>query len=277
MANDTKPPLSDPMAEALAEDAADAARTATPIRVLDSETPAEAVSAEPAVDATPAPTDPAPTDDAGKKRRTPVEVLQSRIGAKTKEAARLQTELLAARALLAAQRNGEGETTTPPPAGERTYTRAEMEAEAHRVSEERAFNQRANDTYSAGKEKFGDWETNMQTLRDTGFMSSELVDAAIASGAAADVLNHLGGNVDEAERISALSPVRMGVELGKLATKLGAPKSARISSAPAPIETVSGNVTPAMDFAKLAEGDSMAAWVEARKKAGDPWAIGRRR
>jgi hypothetical protein len=280
MADDpAKPPLSDPMAQALAEDAAEAASRAA-------QAPAPVVAAEPmpvaVAEAVPAgeTVDPVDTaDDPAKKKRTSDDVLKSRLGAKTKEvaterAARLKAESDLA-AMIAAQSKPDGTPAAASP--DRTYTKAEVDAEARKIAETNSFNQRANDTYNAGKDKFGDWEPMIQTLRDMGFMSTELLEAAMESGAASDVLHHLGANIDEAERIAALSPVKMGVELGKLAGKLGAPKVARVSGAPEPVVPVNGSVTPVTDFVKLADGDNMAAWVEARKKAGDPWAQGRKR
>ena len=95
----------------------------------------------------------------------------------------------------------------------------------------------------------------------------------MATGSPVDVIHHLGSDLEEAARISALPPVRMGVELAKIAQQTAqAPAKRPISGAPAPIEPVSGRPDPTVNFVKLAESNDMNAWVAERKKAGDPWA-----
>ncbi len=114
-------------------------------------------------------------------------------------------------------------------------------------------------------------------------MSKELLDAAMAVGdqkTSAAVIHKLGSDLEEANRIAQLasSPAQMGVELAKIAAQVSQPAPpVRVSSAPAPIPTIRGRVEPTVDdFAKAAEGDNdMSAYVAARKKAGDPFAMGR--
>lgn len=283
MTDATKPPLSDPMAEALAEDAAAAAAKATAA-------PQEApiATAEPAVEApvgdTAAP-DPAATEDAPKPKRTAEQVMQGRISrltAEKAEADRRAADAVRQNEAMKRLLDAQGKTPDTPAAtentSERRYTQAELQVEADRIAQAQAFNARANETYEAGREKYGDWEGRMEGLRITGLMSETLIDAAMASDAPSAVLHHLGGDLAEAERIAALPPIRMGVELGKLAMKLSTPKpGARISGAPTPITPVTPVASPVVDLSRLADGDNMAAWVEARKKAGDPYATGRRR
>jgi hypothetical protein len=276
---DERPPLSNPMAEALAEDAAIAAAKAA--REAPAPEPAPepvAAAPEPAAEAAPTePEAPAPPADGEKAAKGNETALLKRIAKLAAEKKAQERELAAARALIEAGKRPEGETgTTPPaPAGGRLYTQDELEAAAANLAAQRAFNERANQSYLAGKEKFGDFETRMETLRETGFMSPQLLEAALESNAPADVLHYLGGNLGEAERISALSPIQMGVQLATLAQKVAAPKTARISNAPAPLTPVTGGASPTVDFSKLADSDDMKAWVAARAKAGDKWATGR--
>jgi hypothetical protein len=103
-------------------------------------------------------------------------------------------------------------------------------------------------------------------------MNAEVVQAAIATGAASDVLNALGSDVDEAARITALPPVAMAVELAKLAGKLSVKESPQVSRAPAPIAPVGSVVRPEVDLAKLASSDDTRAYVAARKAQGSRWA-----
>ncbi len=290
MADDpAKPPLSAPMAQALAEDAAEARAKASqaPQAVADPEPQPEP---EPAASAEPEPTgEPSavePETKPAKKPRTTEEVMASRIGAKTKEAAeakvraeKAEARAAAAEALLAAQ----GKTVEPDaapatsPSGERLFTQAEVQAEARKVAAAQAFTDRANETYIAGKDKFGDWDSKMAALGQAGLYSDQLLEAAMESGAPIEVMHHLATELGEAERLTELSPVRMGAEIAKLATKLAGPKAARVSNAPAPVEPVNGSVTPAIDLARLADGDNMQLYADARAKMGDPYAKRRAR
>ena len=287
-----------PMAEALAEDAAAAAAAAKA-----AETPAEAPAAEPAAEtpateataadetAAPAETDPK-VAETPKPKKTTIQVMQDRIGVVTAEKKTLAEQLAESQRqnkamadLLAAQ----GKTVpaaepaasvAPAPAatplnGERLYTQTELDERARQIAYMQDLNARADVIYATGAEKFGDWGDAISGLNAVGVMSPALVEAASATGAPVDVLHALGSDLAEAQRIASLHPVQMGVELAKLATKSAAkPAPKPISAAPAPTGAikVEGAVTPTVDFAKLAEGDNMAAYVAARKAAGDRWA-----
>ena len=185
--------------------------------------------------------------------------------------------------LLASQGRGSEVPTTHAPQAPTTYTQADVDARAREIADWNNYNRQANDLVGIGREKFGTWDESIDNLNGAGILSEpmlqrQIVEAALATGAAPDVINHLGQNLDEALRISQLPPARMGVELATLAGKL-VKKAPAISSAPAPIgnATVHGSTQAPVDFAKLAAGDDMAAYVEARKKAGDPWANARSR
>ena len=103
-------------------------------------------------------------------------------------------------------------------------------------------------------------------------MTAQLAEAAFETGSAPEVLHHLGQDTEEASRIAALPPLKMAVEVAKLAGRLSAPKSTPISKAPAPVKPVNGSVKATVDLAAIAQKDDMAAYVAARKAAGDRWA-----
>lgn len=278
-----KPALSNPMAEALAEDAAAAAQTAPP------ETPAPVEAA--AVDDAPAaiddaPLEAAPNEDPAKPAKGNEKALLARIAKLSGERrdrdareAELTRQNAALQALLASQGTPAPADGVAPPAAAPAagLTQADVESRARAMADLDAYNRVANDLYGVGKDKFGTWDESLANLNAAGIMSEpalqrQMVEAAMATGAAPDVINHLGQNLDEAVRIAGLPPARMGVELATLAAKL-AKKTPAISAAPAPIGkgTVKGSTEAAVDLAKLAEGP-MPAYVEARKKAGDRWA-----
>lgn len=75
-----------------------------------------------------------------------------------------------------------------------------------------------------------------------------------------DILYHLGKNPDEAARISRLSPLTAAREIGKLEAKLSAPPAKppepkRVTSAPPPVTTLSGNGTATVDPSKMSDDD----------------------
>lgn len=222
-----------------------------------------------------------------KKPKSPVAQLQGRVGHLTKtihqkdEAlGEAQKQIDAYKALLAAQgRAPEGEGTAPPAAAQPTPTPGT--AEFDRLIDERAslkarqtaFTEASNRVYDEGLQKHGDsFKEGVANLNALGMMNAEVVQAAIATGSPADVLNALGADVDEAARITALPPVAMAVELTKLAGKLSTREQPQISRAPAPIAPVGSVVRPDIDLAKTAASPDMASYVAARKTQGSKWA-----
>lgn len=100
------------------------------------------------------------------------------------------------------------------------------------------------------------------TFPDWGGVPQTLIDAATeaAEGSEHRVLYHLGKNLDEAERIMALPPARMGAAIAKLAAKLTAPTPPKqVSQAPRPVQEVTTAAVPApKDPAKMSIGE----WIE---------------
>ena len=284
-----KPPLSNPMAEALAEDAAaEAARAAQAA----AEPPGATQEPEPAETPSETPVEATETTETAEPETPPVKkpaMVAAPLLAKERnkrqtaesELAEARAQLAAAQELLASAQARGDNTTEPSTAApakpvtqpQRVYTEAEMQEAAKQVAYYNDLNTRADQVYSAGKEKFGDWVDNVGNLVAMEVMTPQFVEAAMATGAPVDVIHHLGADLDEAARISALPPVRMGVELARIAAQSNAPAPKRaISGAPSPIEPVNGRPDPTVNLAKLAEGNDMAAYVAERKKQGDPWA-----
>lgn len=257
-------------AEAAAEDAAAAELAANP--------PEPEHEPEPE----PEPVEAATDDPPAKPEKNPTKALVGRIGHLTKqlsakdaaiEAANARAE--AAERLLNASGTPPAEPATterPAPANGRYYTVEEFQAEAARVAAAQEFNRQSNEVFDKGNEAFPDWVDAVTNLNALGIMSPTLLEAAMATDAAAAVIHHLGTDPDEAARITSLPPARMGAELAKLGLKLAAPKSAAVSRAPAPIRPVTGQATPTVDLARLSESGSMKEYAAARKAQGSRWA-----
>lgn len=103
------------------------------------------------------------------------------------------------------------------------------------------------------------------------FMTDDMAKAIRVSPVATELAYHLGKNLEEAERISELSPVGQIRELMRLEAKLeaAAPAKPAVSSAPAPIKPVGAKgAVPSTDPEKM----SMEDYRELRKKQGASWA-----
>jgi hypothetical protein len=244
--------------------------------VVDSDEPVDEVVA-PVVEEPPKP-----------PKKTAEEVLKGRVGhltktlsnkdqaiaAKEQELADFKSRLAAAEALL----NSSGQQITPPVTTStpntigQTYNQADFEAAVAAQAEAQEFNRRADEMYSQGATKFPDWKDSVETLVAAGFMNKDLLDAAMAIEDGPVVLHHLGSNLDEAERISALSPIRKAAEMAKLSNVLKVPVQTPVSSAPTPIRPVSGSPSPQVDLQRVADTDDMRAYVAARAKTGARWA-----
>ena len=219
-----------------------------------------------------------PAPDEPKKPKSPVAQLQGRVGHLTKQLHEKDADLNAERsrrealeALFAAQGKNPDGTDAPAPkpaTPSATLTKGSPEwneavkAEARQLAAAESFTNQCNAIFDEGAKKHGDiFKEGVANLNALGLMDANLVNAAIATGAAPDVLNALGSDVDEAQRIAALQPVQMGVELAKLAGKLQAPKAApQVSRAPAPITPVGSSVKGDADIydPKLSDEDYYA-------------------
>lgn len=109
---------------------------------------------------------------------------------------------------------------------------------------ERSFNESCNKVYETGKAEFPDFDHAVSNLQMVG-MNRDFLEIVSSSDAGHKVLNHLGNDLDEAARISALPPLQMARELTRLEYKLNQPQSKPVSKAPAPIKPIgAGGLTP---------------------------------
>lgn len=139
----------------------------------------------------------------------------------------------------------DGETSPAAPKPEKTYTESEARAlvaeEAVKVAAAQSFNARCNSVYEAGTKTYPDFSTAVETLNLAGATTPDFLQAAVETDAPERVLHHLGTNPDEAVRIAQLPPLKMAIEMERLATKLAKPTP--ISNAPAPIKAIEGSRT----------------------------------
>jgi hypothetical protein len=180
------------------------------------------------------------------------------------------------------QRTANGTTARAPSPAELQQLVA---AEAERLN----FAKRCNDTLASGRGAHTDFDkvvlgdlasispvVDTQTGRPT--LPTPLVEAALETGNAHEVLYALGQDVNEASRIMALRPVAQAVELAKFAAKVASKSEetgeesdeaapTKVSRAPAPIKapTKGGSARPAFSVEDT-DNFSTEEWIRNREK-----------
>jgi hypothetical protein len=136
-----------------------------------------------------------------------------------------------------------------------------QETEARKAEEmKRAFDEKA----AKARSKYDDFDTIALSpiVPYTPVMAQLVAESDIAG----DLAYYLGKNLDEAKRLSQLSPVDAAKQLGRLEAKLSeAPKPKKITQAPPPIKTVAGNEKVSKDPSKMSMAEYME-WRQPKKK-----------
>lgn len=187
--------------------------------------------------------------------------------AKIADISRQAEQLAREKADLEARIAGNGDPENPDQ--QKHLTPAELDRLIEHRAQERAtvqsFNQACDKTYETGKSEFSDFDTAIQNLRMMDAMRPEVIQTVLdATGADAHkALYALGKNPEEAERVLSLSPIRMAVELAKIAAQEPERPKPPLSSAPDPIKPVSGSAKSEGDPDKM----SMSEWMAWRDKS----------
>lgn len=258
-------------------------------------TPAPAPAPAPA-EADPAPANPpvvAPAPEPAKEQTVPLTRLQAVIAQKAEtERAReaLARELKLAndtleefRTLGSKQPNG-GDNSQARPAP-KAPSPQELQALVSQEAERQQFDRRCNDSVAEGRKAhqdfdkvvLGDLTSISPVVAQNGrpVLPTSLVEAALETGSAHEILYALGQDINEASRIMALRPVAQAVELAKFASKLGATKTGEsgetespdVSKAPPPIKapTKGGPVRPAFNVFDT-DHFSTEEWIKQRER-----------
>lgn len=107
------------------------------------------------------------------------------------------------------------------------------------------FAEECNATFAKGVSEFPDFADSVETLQNIGMgQNNDFLDAVndLPNGAA--ILQHLAGNLEEAQSILKMKPGKMAVKLASLSGELAKPNVKPISKAPAPPESIGGKATP---------------------------------
>lgn len=160
----------------------------------------------------------------------------------------------------------------------------ELQRLVNEESQRQQFDKRCNDAVADGRKAHADFDkvvlgdlSSISPVLDQRsgrpVLPTPLVEAALETGNAPEVLYALGQDISEASRIMALRPVAQAVELAKFAAKLlakqddAAAGDMQVSRAPAPIKspTKSGSVKPAFNIYDTDNFDTKE-WIRQREK-----------
>ena len=209
-------------------------------------------------------------DDGGdKKPRVPwynkrIDSLTARAGSAEQALAQAQREAAEAREKAAAYEalygsGGESPTAAPAaPANGRTYTEAELGAEAQRqaqiIASNQALNTRLDDLYETGVKAYPDFEARVQQAGSAfGQDLAKRVDLFQALAKlpnASDVYYNLVGNLDHVAEVLAMGPVELGMELANMSAK-ATKKGPAVSRVSAPINPLTGSGGDEKDLSKV--------------------------
>lgn len=119
---------------------------------------------------------------------------------------------------------------------------SEAQQLARQMAAQQVWDKECNRIGEAGAKEFKDFDKIVETYKTNfnGGVPTQLIEGAIEvmPGQEAKMLHYLGRNLDVAEQILSLSPVKAGAAIAKLAEKINAKPA--VSKAPAPIKPVAG-------------------------------------
>lgn len=135
-------------------------------------------------------------------------------------------------------------------------------SKAAEIVAQRSFDEACNKVYETGKGEFPDFDQAVSNLQMVG-MNRDFLEIVSSSDAGHKVLHHLGTDLDEAARISALPPLQMARELTRLEYKLNQPQNKPVSKAPAPIKPIGTGGSPSSG---LSDDLPIEEWMARRNK-----------
>lgn len=158
-------------------------------------------------------------------------------------------------------------------------TRDEQKSLDQRV-EERAnekihaqkFNTRCDSIFDEGVKDYPDFKESIDNLRVLGATDVKnnpgFLNAVIELDSAHKVLHHLGKNPEITEKIMAMAPAKMAIELARVEASLTKPKEKPVSKVPEPIKPLGAN--NAKKAPDLNDNDlPIDKWIEERNKQAE--------
>jgi hypothetical protein len=152
----------------------------------------------------------------------------------------------------------------------RDQEREQERQEREQQSQVEEFNRNLQAVQSAGDKEFGeDFKKSVDTLLMAGVGGQQFLQVVFDVPSPEKVIAYLGKpeNVEEAIRVSQLSPTKMAVEMTKLAGKAAKEMSKQISKAPPPVDTVGGSSGSGGPAGVEPDPKNAKAWMEWRSKS----------
>jgi hypothetical protein len=135
----------------------------------------------------------------------------------------------------------------------------DLDAAVEARIKQREFEKKTDSVYQAGKAEFPDFDKSLETFKLFGGIPPAMSDVVLEIDDAHKVLNHLGSNPAEVERLMSMSAPRMALEIGRIEASLKQIKPPPISKAPAPISPIGGKSAP-VEPAEFGSTEEYAAW-----------------
>lgn len=170
-----------------------------------------------------------------------------------------------------------GTKTVDPKTGQ-SYTPEQIDGmiaeRANLVAQQTTFNNSCNEAAARGAAQYSDWQVKLngltQLIDQTDPRSVQqynlFLEAALETGNAEQIIYRLGGNLNEAARVLGMSPMKMAMEVGKLAE---GKRDGKPSGAPKPIRPV-GSTSPVSgarpDDPERGGEMPIDEWMKARNK-----------
>lgn len=142
------------------------------------------------------------------------------------------------------------------------------------VANQTAFNTRCNEAANRGASKYPDWQVKLsgltQLVDQTDARSLQqynlFLEAALETGDAEAIIHKLGSDLNVASRILALSPMKMAMEVGKLASEGGQSSPSKAPKPIRPIGSTSPVTTTKPDDPERGAEMKIDDWMNARNK-----------
>ncbi len=142
-----------------------------------------------------------------------------------------------------------------------------VEQRAHEIVKQQDFNVKCNDTFAKWSKEFGDVSEAMEDLGSVG-LQRDVLEAIVESDVSHKILQYLSNDLERAEKLSYLSPIKAARELDKIEQEvkaLSAKKQGKVSSVPAPISGLGGK-TSNETTADLSKPENYFEWLNKHSK-----------
>lgn len=165
---------------------------------------------------------------------------------------------------LAALQKGEKIEVTVPKVDPVNLTQVQIQEAAAKLVAQQKYAETIDSVIKAGNKEFPDFDQATRTLSDAlGDVFIQAASTLVEMPDAHKIIQYLGNDPEEGQRIFSLSPVKQILELGKLSEKIQEPKVRSMTKVPDPITPVTGRakVAPSLSTAK-----TMDEFVAIRQK-----------